>query len=315
MNIKIDRKLVLVILGILIIAALAFYVISTQNKTQNSYQYIDLSKTETLNLTDSDDVLKIGVSAMISPKGTLSVYQEMVDYIGEKIGKKVKLVQRETYAQMNELVENKEVLAAFVCSGPYVEGHEKFGMELIAVPQMYNETIYYSYIIVHKDSKITSFEELRGKMFAFTDPLSNTGKNAPTYVLSKMNETPDTFFSNYIFTGSHDNSIEAVAKNLVDGASVDHLIWEYINKRNPEFTSKTKIIEKLGPYAIPPMVTHPDTDPELKEKLRSILLNMDRDETGKRILSKIEIDKFVVIDPASYDSVREMVAWENKLKN
>lgn len=315
MNTKIDRKLVLVILGILIIAAFAFYMIKTQNNTQNGHQYVDLSKTEIINVTESDDVLKIGVSAMISPKGTLSVYQEVVDYIGEKMGKKVKLIQRQTYAEMNDLVKKKEVFAAFVCSGPYVEAHDEFGMELIAVPQMYNDTIYYSYIIVQKDSNIKSFEELRGKKFAFTDSLSNTGKIAPTYFLSKLNETPDTFFSDYIFSGSHDNSIEAVAKNLADGAAVDNLIWEYINKRNPEFTSGTKIIDKLGPYAIPPMVTHPDTDPELKENLRSILLNMDKDEKGKRILSEIEIEKFVVIDDVSYDSVREMVAWEKKLKN
>lgn len=312
MNKRFEQKLVLgtVVIFILIVAFALFVM-----KTPNEPQYIDLSKTEKLNLTETNDVLKIGVSAMISPKGTLNVYQEMVDYIGEKMGKKVKLIQRQTYAEMNDLVKKKEVFAAFVCSGPYVEGYDEFGMELIVVPQMYNDTIYYSYIIVQKDSNIKSFEELRGKKFAFTDPLSNTGKIAPTYFLSKLNETPDTFFSDYIFTGSHDNSIESVAKNLVDGAAVDNLIWEYINKRNPEFTSGTKIIEKLGPYAIPPMVTHPDTDTELKEKLRSILLNMDKDEKGKRILSEIEIEKFVVIDSASYDSVREMVAWEKKLKN
>jgi phosphonate transport system substrate-binding protein len=125
-----------------------------------------------------------------------------------------------------------------------------------------------------------------------------------------MNETPETFFSGFIYTGSHDNSIDAVAKNLADGAAVDNLIWEYINKRNPEFTSGTKVIEKHGPYAIPPIVTNPGTDPALKQKLRSILLDMHNDEKGKNILNKIEIEKFVVLDDSSYNSVREMTTWQ-----
>ncbi len=298
------------ILGILLIAVLTgVFGFNALNRSDES-RIVNLSKTIDLNVTQSEDVIEIGISAMISPKETLNVYQEIVDYIGEKLGKKTKLVQRATYAEMNDLVKNKKVVAAFVCSGPYVEGHEEFGMEIIVVPQMYNDTIYYSYIIVNKNSSIKSFKELRGKKFAFTDPKSNTGKVVPTYILSKMNETPETFFSGFIFSGSHDNSIEAVAKNIVDGAAVDHLIWEYLNKRNPGFTSGTKVIEKHGPYAIPPIVTHPGTDPVLKQKLRSILLDMHNDEKGKKIINKIEIEKFAVIDDASYDSVREMTAWQ-----
>lgn len=273
---------------------------------------VDMTKTENISYTESDDVLRIGVATMVSPKETLGVYKEIVDYIGKKLGKKTIIVQRPTYAQMNELVENKHVLAAFICSGPYVEGHDKFGMELLVAPRMYNDTVYYSYFIVNKDSPIKSFEELRGKKFAFTDPRSNSGKLVPTYVLGKMNETPDTFFREYIFTGSHDNSIEAVSLKIVDGAAVDHLIWEYLNKNHPELTANTKIIEKHGPYGMTPFVTSPDTDPKLKEKLRYILLNMDKDEEGKKILSEIEIQKFVVVNDSIYESIREMVLWEKE---
>lgn len=307
---NVDKKIIPgILLLVVLIAVFGSNAINALNRSSQP-QVVNLSKTVDLNETESEDVLKIGVSAMISPKETLAVYQEIVDYIGEKLGKKTKLIQRATYAEMNDLVKNRGVVAAFVCSGPYVDGHEEFGMEIVAVPQMYNDTVYYSYIIVNKNSTIKSFKELRGKKFAFTDPKSNTGKVVPTYILSKMNETPETFFSGFIYTGSHDNSIEAVAKNLADGAAVDHLIWEYINKRHPEFTSGTKIIEKHGPYAIPPIVTHPGTYPALKQKLRSILLDMHKDDKGKKILNKIEIEKFVVIDDSSYNSVREMTAWQ-----
>ena len=306
------KKDIKVIIGILVVSLLMAFSGCIASETGDKPASVNLSRTENISYTETDDVFRIGVSTMVSPKETLESYYKMIDYLGKKLGKKTIIVQRPTYAQMNELVKNQHVLAAFICSGPYVQGHDEFGMELLAVPKMYNDTVYYSYFIVNKDSPIKSFNELRGKKFAFTDPRSNSGKLVPTYVLGKMNETPDTFFKEYIFTGSHDNSIEAVSNNLVDGAAVDHLIWEFMNKNHPELTSKTKIIEKHGPYGMTPFVTHPDTDPKLKEKLKSILLGMNNDEEGTKILAQIEVEKFVLINDSSYESVREMVLWEKE---
>ncbi len=300
-------KIVLGILSIMLLAGITGCVNPNEPK---SVSLTDVDKVTATQTPKTDDTLNIGVAAMISPKNTLNTYQDLVSYMGVKLGKKTKMVQRATYDEMNQLVENKEVAAAFICAGPYVSGHEKFGMELLAVPQMYGETVYYSYIIVPTDSTVTKFEQLKGKKFAFTDPKSNTGKLVPTYEVGKLNETPDTFFKEYIFTGSHDNSIESVSKKLVDGAAVDHLIYEFIKKTNPNFTSGTKVIAKLGPFAMPPVVTHPGTDAALKQQIKSILLNMDKDPEGKKILDQIAIEKFTTIDDSAYASVRKMSDWE-----
>ncbi len=253
-----------------------------------------------------EETMHIGVAAMLSPKETLHVYNEIVEYIGKGLGKKTIMVYTKNYAEMNKMIKDKEIDAAFVCSGPYVKGHDEWGMQLIAAPQMYGEKVYYSYIIVSVESAINIFEDLRGKTFAFTDPISNTGTLAPTYELAKINETPRTFFRTYIFSGTHDKSIEMVARRIVEGAAVDHLIWEFMNAVKPAYTSKTKIIAKLGPFGIPPFVVHPDMDIETKKKLREILLDADKDPEGKAILSKIYIDKFVVPEDNWYDSVRDM---------
>lgn len=90
---------------------------------------------------------------------------------------------------------------------------------------------------------------MRGKRFAFSDPLSNSGKLYPTYRLSLINETTESFFgldengrNNSFFTYSHDNSIIAVAEQVADGAAVDSLVYEYMRITKPEIISKTKII-------------------------------------------------------------------------
>lgn len=259
--------------------------------------------------------LKIGVAAMISPKETVKFYKEIVDYIGKKMEIPVEMVQKESYDEMDKLLERGEVNIAFICSGPYVKNKEKFGVELLVAPQSYGKPFYHAYIIVHKDSPIKSLTDLKGKSFAFTDPKSNTGKLVPTYMIAKnFNKTPEQFFSKITYTKSHDKSIEAVAKKIVDGASVDSLIYDYAAKKNPVYTSLTKIIEKSPPYGIPPVVVTKNFDPNLKEKIKQTFLNMHKDPEGKKILDGIMVDKFIVPKDSDYNSVREMEKWIKKLK-
>jgi phosphonate transport system substrate-binding protein len=259
--------------------------------------------------TDKASQIRFAVGGMITPKEGLAYYKDFLDYISEKLGESVSFVDREDYSEINNMLENGSLNLAFVCSGPYVDGHAKFGLELLVAPHVYGGTVYHSYIIVNKNSPITSFAELRGKKFAFTDPLSNSGKLVPTYMLAKINETPESFFQDYVFAKSHDNSIRAVAQGLVDGAAVDSLIWEYLNRTNDEHTSRTRIIAKSPQFGVPPVVVPSDMDPRLKEKLREIFLSADSDEKGRQVLGKMMIDKFVVVDDQAYDSVREMKAW------
>lgn len=262
-----------------------------------------------------EDTLKIGVAAIISPKETIKYYREIVEYIGKKIGRPVEMVQRETYDEMDALLEKGEVKIAFICSGPYVRNREKFGVELLVALQPYGKPFYYAYIIVHRDSPINSLAELKGKSFAFTDSKSNTGKLVPTYMIAKkFNTTPEQFFSSIIYTKTHDKSIEAVAKKVVDGASVHSLIYDYAAKKNSVYTSLTKVIEKSPPYGIPPVVVTKDFDPKLKEKVKEILLNMHNDPEGKRILDSIMVDKFIIPKDSDYNSIREMERWLRKQK-
>jgi len=258
--------------------------------------------------------VRIAVGGMITPREGYAYYREFLKYIEEKLGQKVEYVDREDYAEINKLVESGDVDLAFVCGGPYVQGHRKFGMQLLVAPQAHGGTVYYSYIIVRKDSPIRDLQGLRGKVFAFTDPLSNTGKLVPTYLLAKMGETPESFFQQHIYTRNHDRAIKAVAEGVVDGAAVDSLIWEYSNRTNPKYTSRTKIIEKSAPYGIPPVVVSRKLDAGTKNGLKRIFLTAHEDARGKAILEKMMIDRFVLIDDSAYDSIRRMNEWVEKRK-
>ncbi len=252
--------------------------------------------------------LKIGLTGVIVQEN-LRLNEPLVDYIGEKLGINTTLVLRDTYEEMNHLLEQSEVDIAFVCGLPYIIGEETFGLDILAVPQINGAPEYFSYIIVPKDSPATRLEDLRGKKYAYSDPLSNSGNLAPRYRLAKIGETPETFFNMFVYTRSHHNSIEAVATKLVDGASVDSYIWEFANATDPIFTSETKIIEKGPAFPFTPFVMRKGIDPALQERITDVFLNMHHDPKGLQILESLKIDKFVAVPDSFYDPIRNVRSY------
>lgn len=276
---------------------------------------LNLSIVQQPDISENDTAVKVAIASVVSPKESYTYYEEMIRYISKKLNGPVKIVQRREYREINQLIQNNEIDFAFICGGAYIDdsGNTTPGMKLLVAPKIYGRTTYHSYIIVPNSSNYTSFSELRGKKFAFSDPLSNSGKLYPTYRLALVNETPASFFgvdekgrNNYFFTYSHDNSVIAVAQGLADGAAVDSLVYEYMKETKPEVISKTRIIETSPPFGIPPVVVSKGIDPFLEQRLKDIFLNMDKDEEGIKILSEIMIDRFVIINDNAYDSIREM---------
>lgn len=269
---------------------------------------------ESLTSATTGASLRLGMGAMITPKEGYVYYSRLKDHLARRLHMPVTLVDRENYEEMNKLLDSGGVDSAFVCAGPYVDGHDRFGLELLAMPLVKGRPVYHSYIIVPRDSPVQRLEELRGKTFAFTDPQSNSGKLVPTYLLARMGATPETFFGKYWYTYGHDKSITAVAEKLVDGAAVDSLIWEYLNRSKPAVTQKTRIVKVSEPYGIPPLVVRKGLDPTLKERLRQALVTMHDDPEGQKILAGMMIDRFVPGDDKNYDSIRTINRWIAKQK-
>jgi len=252
--------------------------------------------------------LTIAIAGMVTPKEGLDYYLDLSEYIGRKVDKPVRLIHKADYTEVNEMLEQGKVDLAFVCSGPYVAGHDGFGLKLLAAPVVNGQAAYNSYVLVNASSEATSWQSLRGSRFAYTDPESNTGHTVPMFMLEELGEDPETFFSGTFYTYSHDNSIKAVATGEADAAAVDSLIWEYGNATDPTYTSKTKILVKSEPYAIPPVVVRPGLDELLVERLRVAFLDADADTEGRAILDHMRIEEFAEIDDSAYDVIREMNA-------
>ncbi len=250
--------------------------------------------------------LRIAVAAMISPEETISAYQELMDYIATRLGRPVEMKQRRTYQEVNDMLGAGKLDAAILCSGPYVHAKRQYGVELLAVPVINGSPTYRSYVIVPQSSTAASLEELHRKRFAFTDPLSLSGYLYPVYALISRGRQPATFFAKTLFTYSHDNSIEAVAEGVVDGAAVDSLIYDYMQTTNPGLVARTRIIHRSPPFGAQPVGVPKSLDPATKRALQEVFLGLHQDAAGRGILKKLGVERFIPGDDSLYDSIRKM---------
>ena len=295
------------LVGFLLVISLAGWIV-TARAQPDPLPYVDLNQREPLPAIAQAEVvpLRLAVAAVISPQGTFESYSVLAAYLSEKLGRPIELIQRRTYAEINDLIENGEVDLAFVCTSAYVIGYRDFGMALLVAPQVNGETTYQSWLIVPATSPAQSLADLRGKTFAFTDPWSNTGRLYPTVMVKEMNETPETFFGRTFFTYSHDDAIRAVANGVADGAAVDSLVYQYAVVREPELGHHTTIIHRSPDFGIPPVVTSPHLRPQIRAELQQLFLNMDKDPAGQAALTVLDIDRFVIIADSQYNSARKL---------
>jgi len=272
--------------------------------------YVDFSQRVTIarpgEQSSENAFFRVAVASMISAQETAVYYHQLLEYIAEKLGRKIQLVQRKTYGEINELIGSGQIDLAFICSGPYALGRQKYHFEALAMPEIRGSHLYQAYLIVNSDSSYQKLDDLEGKTFAFTDPESNTGKLVPTYWLSQRGETPEHFFRKTVYTYSHDNSLEAVAMSLVDGAAIHGQIWEYYNLKNPQLTARTRIIKKSIPFGTLPVVASASLPPEMKKRMGELLLSMHRDPVGKKILDELMINRFIEPINSCYEPILAM---------
>lgn len=271
-------------------------------------ELIDLNDLEPLPASSGNTSapLKVAIAAVISPQGTLESYAPLLDYLEAQLGRPVEGVQGSTYSETNEVLESGLADVAFVCTGAYIKGSTDFGMEILVVPEINGESVYHSWVIVPMNSPADDITDLRGKVFAYTDPLSLSGWMYPNYLLYQMGEPTETFFSRTFFTYSHDRSIRAVAEGFADGAAVDSLIYSRVIEREPSLGERLRIIHKSPAFGMPPVVVNPTINPVLRAELQKIFLSMSDNPDGKAALAVLGIDRFVLADDGLYASAREV---------
>ena len=181
-------------------------------------------------------------------------------------------------------------------------------LRLVAVALNEGKPTYRSYLIVPaRDLKTQNVNDLKGSVFAYADPHSNTGYLVPRFEIKQSGLDPEKFFKRTFFTWSHRKAIDAVAKGLAQGAAVDSYVWDALSKVHPEVTAKTRIAWRSEEYGFPPVVAQnnvPDADFLL---MQDVLMKMENDAQGRELLSRLKLTGFSAGAPKLYDRVAEIM--------
>lgn len=234
-------------------------------------------------------------------------YGELARYLGKRLDFPVKVIFKKNYAAANDSLKNSESDVAFLCTGGYLAARETSSPEILAVPVVGGKMVYNSVIVARKGGPERGLADLKGKVFAFSDVFFLTGR---MYVQGRLADLKQTsgFFGGTVFTGSHDNSIKAVAENLADAACVNSLVYQVLLGRGDQYAEKLKVLETSPSFGNPPVVVREGLPPEIKIKLRAVFLGMNKDEEGRRVLKAISVDRFSEPAPGLYSSAEKLYA-------
>jgi phosphonate transport system substrate-binding protein len=274
-------------------------------------KYIDFRKVEpspvVATVPTDAHVLKVAISSVLLPQEAVVHFRTMANYLGEKLGRPVILIQRQSYAEIALLLLNGGADIAFFSSGEYGNYSGFDEIEMLASQQRLGVPYYQGYLVVAKDSGINSLADLRGKSVAFTDPLSYSGYTFLVHMLRQQNETPEKFFGHYIYTYNHEKSFRAVANRVVDAAPVTSIIYDRAKMRTPELAATVKIIAVSPQAGIGPAVAGKSVGAEQRAVLRKALLTMHENPATRVAMQGLMIDKWVAPQPELFDPIRRMV--------
>lgn len=227
-------------------------------------------------------------------------------YMEKKLHRPVEFTRRDRYIETMDLLRLKKLDFAWICDYPYV--HFRKQVKLLAVPVHDGHPYYQSYLIVPASDKTTkSILDLKGKVFAYTDPYSNTGYLAPRFELLLAGGDPARFFHKTFFAWSHRRVLESVAMGLADGGAISSHVWDTLSNGKPELTRAARVVTKSADYGFAPFVARVSVGDEDFRAMQKLLLEMPSDEEGRALLKELNLDGFIVGDPRLYERTERLI--------
>lgn len=240
------------------------------------------------------------------------ICENIAHYISEQLKMATEFINDIPWQERERLLDAGEIEVSWICGLPYVWKADQVtpNIELLVAPVMkharyLNRPIYFSDVVVHKDSPFQTFADLRGASWAYNEPGSQSGYNITRYHLATLGER-GPYFGKAIEAGAHQTSLQMILEGQVDASAIDSTVLEMELEHHPEIAAHIRIIDTFGPSPIPPWVILKSVPQELRHQLRELLLNMHHTPQGLAILAAGQLERFVQVEDRDYDPIRQM---------
>ncbi len=261
---------------------------------------------------DWPTVLNFGIIPTDSAANMTERFDNVKKYLEKKLGIKIELKVATDYAAVITGMQFKHIDLAYFGPKSYVEASARANAECFALEITQDGSNgYHSLIIVRKDSPYKTIADLKGKVWAFVDPNSTSGRLVPlVHFLKDLKIDPDTYFSKVMYSGGHAASMLAVKSGKVDGAATNDLDMARGNGKAWNQEKDFTIIWKspLIPGSL--IAYRKDLPASLKGALRDALLAYN-DPEG---LNMLKLKGYSAVTDEMYNPVREMIEFAKQLK-
>lgn len=249
--------------------------------------------------------LRMGLTAVILADQA-AFLARWSEYLSQRMGVAVTFVARDSYQAILDLLFARQLDAAWICGYPYVR-HQAL-LRLLAVPLYQGQPLYQSYLIRTRGgaAKLAGWSDLKGRVLAYSDPLSNSGWLVAQAQLRAAGLSAQDLRRAF-FAHGHSNVAEAVASGLAQAGCIDGYVWETMQLQKMATVAKTQVIWRSDFYGFPPIVVrHDDPNPALA-LLGQTLLRMHDEPAGQDLLRALNLSGFAMPAPALFDSIRNLV--------
>lgn len=225
-------------------------------------------------------------------------------YLGVTVGCPIDFVARESYQVILDMLFSGQIDAAWICGYPFVRYESS--LSLLAVPSYAGQPTYQAYLIRPRkpDTAVRGWADLRGKVLAYSDPLSNSGWLVAQAEMAKarvkVSELKRTFFAH-----GHRNVAEAVAAQLADAGSIDGYVWDTMRQQGMSAVSQTEVVWQSERFGFPPLVSKRGNRHPYREALQQALFGMAQDPAGVELLTALNLSGFTPGGAHMYESIRK----------
>jgi phosphonate transport system substrate-binding protein len=254
--------------------------------------------------------LRIGLIPEMNIFRQKARFKPLGEYLGRKLGLPVEFTILPRYGNILDTFEAQGLDGAFFGSFTGALAIERLRAVPLARPVNLDGTsTYHGYVFVRKDSGLRNVADLRGKRMAFVDRATTAGYLFPRAWLRQHGvSTPERFFSETYFTGSHDAAVAAVLERKADVGAAKHSVFDQLRRENPIVARDLVVLADSPTVPSNGLCVRPTLAPELQDALRRALLELGRDPAGAPVLAQLGALRFVETSARDYAPVFDMAA-------
>ena len=256
---------------------------------------------------ESEELL-IGIEPEHNIFDQMERYRILADYLSNQLGVKVKLTIMSRYGEVIKRFKTLKLDGAFLTSYTATMSIKELQLEPLVNPvNLLGESTSQGYIFVRKDSKIRSMIDMKGGNIAFVDPATMEGYLFPLAFLKQHGVTDiNQFFNRYYFTGSHASTIFAVLDGRADIGAAKSTVFQQLVNNDPSIAQELEILAQSPKAPEISLCIKSDIPQELREKMTSILLQMDQNSVGKEVLQQFKALRFVKSSKEDFTIIEKM---------